>query len=236
MTVRGADFSAYQDDAHLETALAQGIRFAFVKLTEGTGYVNAEAGWQLEQLRAHGVACGVYHYLDPSNGGAQWVHFRAQLEQLPDHHRLLVALDYEAAGATDTGAQTFIYAGRRAGWLVGCYSSAGTHAYARLGQAWRWIAAWGTGKPPRGAAFWQFRAGADGSPDWDLFLGSQAQLERFWARYAGQGLYRLDVPAQGRGGPYTAWYRSAKAAAAAGVWFALRHPLRRRFVVTRLLP
>src|SRR5581483_3289990 len=118
--VRGADFSAYQNDAHVEAAIAEGIGFAFVKLTQGTSYTSPAAREQLDRLRAHGVHVGVYHYLDAgASAAAQWAHFAAELAKLPYWRSLVVALDYEAPGATDAQAAAFIAAGKRDGYRVG---------------------------------------------------------------------------------------------------------------------
>lgn len=234
--LRGADFSAYQDPAHVDRALAEGIRFAFVKLTEGAGYVSPAARGQLDTLRAHGLRCGVYHYLDPgADAAAQWRHFASSLETLPYWRQLLVCLDYEAAGATDRQAAGFITAGRREGFQVGLYGSAGTHGYARVGQAWRWIAAWtspspgpgwrNTTRPPRAAAFWQFAAGSGGDPDWDLFLGDQSAVEAFWGRYSGRRpVYRVSI--LGRPPVTLGPFLSGPRAALAGLAYTLRHPRR----------
>ena len=231
--VKGADFSSYQDDAALQRALEQGIRFAFVKLTEGTGYVNPRAQHQLEVLRAHGLHLGVYEFLDPAAGKPQWAAFQARLEQVPHHQELLVAVDYEAAHTSDAEARAFIADGRAAGYHVGLYHSAG--GYPNLGQAWFWIAEWG--QRPGSCAFWQFAPGRDGDPDWDVYL-APIPLEGFWKHYAGRRLephYRVRFPGvAGKSGPVTLGpYKTLRRAALAALAYALRHPSRPSFTVSR---
>lgn len=236
MTARahGADFSSWQDNQHFAAAIGVGLDFAFVKLTEGTGYTYQAARNRLEQLRAHGIRCGVYHFLTPGDGAAQWRHFAAVLEQLPFRGELLICLDYEAAGTSDADARAFIRAGRRDGWKVGLYGSEGGHGYAAVGAAWRWIASWRKAPPPRrGWSFWQFAPGRGGDPDWNVFNGPPAALAAFWARNAGPGRYHVRFPASGalsaRLGPF--WTK--RAAARAALRYAVRHPRLRSYRVDR---
>lgn len=235
--IRGADFSDAQDRAALERALAEGIRFAFVKLTQGNEYVNPQAQAQLGILRAHGLRLGVYHYLDLTAPPArQWEHFAAELERLPFFRELLVCLDYEQPGTTDAQAAAFVAAGRAHGYRVGLYSSAATHGYAPVGATYRWLAHWipagaKPATPPRGAAFWQWLS--TGGQDWDLFVGSAPMLAAFWAAHAGRApVYRVTVYGnpQARLGPFPTWRRAALAALA----FVLRHPRRTGYRVDRI--
>src|SRR5581483_4388573 len=214
-------------------AIAEGIGFAFVKLTQGTSYTSPAAREQLDRLRAHGVHVGVYHYLDAgASAAAQWAHFAAELAKLPYWRSLVVALDYEAPGATDAQAAAFIAAGKRDGYRVGLYSSAGTHGYANVKPAFRWIAAWTAkpGKPPRSCRFWQWAHGAGGGPDWDLFVGDKAALAKFWTATAGRAVtYRVAV-AGVTVGRYASWARATAAALA----YMLAHPAKQSYRVDRV--
>lgn len=234
--VRGADVSSWQDDATIAAIEHEQLGFAFVKLTQGVGYIDRGAAQRVELLHAHGLAVGVYHYLTPTpSAELQWSFFHSTLIMLAHLGvpvgRLIFSVDYEAQGATDADAAAFIAAARRDGFLVGCYSSAGTHGYAELGQAWRWVAAWGSSAPRRPWAFWQF---ADQpAHDWDLFNGSPAALKRFWGRYAGLGGYQVafaGTPA------HTARYRSPRRAALGALAYAIAHPRRRGYTVTQIAP
>lgn len=62
MTHYGRDFSSFQGD--LSPADCAGIEFAYVKATQGSGYVNPFAPQQVKALRAAGVHVGLYHFLD----------------------------------------------------------------------------------------------------------------------------------------------------------------------------
>lgn len=235
----GADFSSYQSTAAVQRAIAHGIRFAFVKLTEGTGYVSPAAAGQLHALARAGVRLGVYHYLDAGPGAPQWEHFQKTLEAARLKVPVLVALDFEQQGSTDAEAKAFLAAGKRAGYSVGLYSSL-SRDHSPLGQAWAWIASWSSVAPPPPWAFWQFAAGTGGDPDWDVFHGDAAQLAAFWDRHAGALHHRLKPSYRVRFagtrkllpvelGPY----RRLRSATLRALAYALRHPSRPSFTVRR---
>lgn len=236
--VRGADFSSYQDDAAIERALAHGLGFAIVKLTEGSpsghAYVNGRAAHQLQVLRAHGLRLGVYHFLDAGEGASQWAFFRRQLEKLPHHQELIICIDYEAVGTTDAEVEAFIAAGHAAGYKIGLYSSAGTSAYKKLGQAWTWVASWGRTPPPRPWVFWQFAAGTGGDPDWDEFNGDSAHLAIFWKLAAGKtSPKRYHVRFPGKPVVELGPFKTLRGAAARALAYAIRHPRRSSYTVSR---
>lgn len=174
---RGADFSSAQSVARVD-AVAPQLDFAFVKLTEGTGYVNPFFGAQLETLHRHRVLVGVYHFLAAGVDGARqwdWFQNRLYVNRLP---RAVVACDYEAAGTTDAEARAFIARGRQRGYRVGLYGSAGV-ARKRLGQAWTWAAWWSSSPPPFRWDFWQF-TNSRGEQDFNVFRGDKAELSHWW--------------------------------------------------------
>lgn len=234
--IRGADFSSYQADAAVQRALGHGLGFAFVKLTEGTGYVNPRATHQLAVLGAHGLRLGVYQYLDPGSALAQWQEFERVLEALPHADQLLVAVDYEAKGVSSPEVRQFITDGREAGYKVGLYHSSSGYP-PRLGQAFAWVAKWSTVAPAIGWQFWQFAPGRGGDPDWDLFHGNHAQLAAFWKQHAGRHLptrYHVTFAATRkkavvRLGPYKRLRTASRKALA----YALRHPSRRSYTIAR---
>ncbi len=236
---RGADFSSYQSPAAVAAAIAHGIRFAFVKLTEGTGYENPFAAAQLGALDRAGVRLGVYHYLDAGPGGPQWAFFQARLEALHLRVPVLVALDFEQQGATEAEARAFLLDGKRAGYSVGLYSSL-ARDHSPLGQAWAWIASWSSVAPPPPWAFWQFAAGTGGSPDWDLFHGDAAALAAFWQHHAGalhhrpRAAYLVRFAGTRKLLPVELGpYRRLRTAALRAVAYALRHPSRPSFTIRR---
>lgn len=184
---RGADFSSAQDLAAVRRALAQGIDFAFVKLTQGTGYVNPRATDQTVELGRRIV--GYYHFLTAdADGAAQWDHFERSLASVnPYWHGGPIAVDHESDRGVmppDYIAAAFIRRARQRGFKVGRYASGAVFQRTRsLGEAWRWVAWWGPTPPLFAWDVWQFSDGG-GEQDWNLFNGDAEQLAA-WARKVG---------------------------------------------------
>lgn len=59
----GVDVASYQNT----TVNYAGAKFAFVKLTEGTDYLNPKADQQIKSAKAHGLLVGGYFYANHSN-------------------------------------------------------------------------------------------------------------------------------------------------------------------------
>ena len=60
----GFDAASYQGCYNAQAAVNDGARFSFIKLSEGTGYVNPYAGCQLNASRNAGLRLGAYHFAD----------------------------------------------------------------------------------------------------------------------------------------------------------------------------
>jgi GH25 family lysozyme M1 (1,4-beta-N-acetylmuramidase) len=76
-TVSGMDVSGYQGAVDWGTAAANGGQFAYVKATEGTGYVNPDFAQQYNGSYDAGMIRGAYHFATPntSSGAAQADYF-----------------------------------------------------------------------------------------------------------------------------------------------------------------
>ncbi|TQM84284.1 lysozyme [Saccharothrix saharensis] len=76
-TVPGMDVSSHQGDVDWPHWWNQGMRFAYVKATEGTGYVNPKYGQQYDGSYQVGMVRGAYHFAlpDRSDGAAQANYF-----------------------------------------------------------------------------------------------------------------------------------------------------------------
>ncbi|WP_171002150.1 GH25 family lysozyme [Bifidobacterium moukalabense] len=61
----GIDTASYQGCWDGARAKAAGVNFAFVKLNEGTGYVNPYATCQISTMRANGIREGAYDFASP---------------------------------------------------------------------------------------------------------------------------------------------------------------------------
>ena len=67
----GFDAASYQGCYNAQAAVEDGARFSFIKLSEGTGYVNPYAGCQLTASKNAGLRLGAYHYADVRGNSAQ---------------------------------------------------------------------------------------------------------------------------------------------------------------------
>lgn len=182
MRARGADFSSYQSLAQVEQTRSQGIAFAFVKLTQGTGYLNPLASEQIAHLRARGVRVGVYHFLSAdADGAAQWDHF----ERAIGGRICPVAVDHEPEKGVmpaDYIARAFIKRGQQRGYKVGRYASGSVFQRTRsLGENWRWVAWWAPTPPPFKWDVWQWSNGG-GKQDWNYFNGDTVALAKWFGR------------------------------------------------------
>ena len=88
MTVHGVDVASYQP-TNFPTS---GQAFAFVKATEGTGYVNPLHAAQVAHARATGLLVGHYHFARPGSAADQSAYF---LKHAAPKDGDLLALDWE---------------------------------------------------------------------------------------------------------------------------------------------
>lgn len=107
--IYGQDWSSYQS----ATPSTSGLAFAFVKATEGLGYVNPEAAAQIAHGRAAGLTVGWYHYPHIANSAS------AEADYFLSHAAIqpgdLIALDWEWYGQKVTADQARAYKGA---WLA----------------------------------------------------------------------------------------------------------------------
>lgn len=61
----GVDTASYQGCWNGAQAKAAGVNFAFIKLNQGTGYVNPYANCQLDAARSAGIREGAYDFASP---------------------------------------------------------------------------------------------------------------------------------------------------------------------------
>lgn len=61
----GVDVANHQSDIDWNAAHAGGIEFAYIKVTEGIGYVDPRVDAHLPAARAAGLTTGLYHYARP---------------------------------------------------------------------------------------------------------------------------------------------------------------------------
>src|SRR5438034_1060907 len=64
-TVKGVDVSYYQGHVDWKTAHAHGIRFAFARVSDGTGFLDPQFGANWSGMKSAGVIRGVYQFFRP---------------------------------------------------------------------------------------------------------------------------------------------------------------------------
>jgi hypothetical protein len=97
MGIFGQDWASYQS----ATPDTTGLSFAFVKVTEGTGYTNPEWQSQRDHAKANGLVWGGYHYPHMGNSvSAEADHFLSQVAWKPGD---LVCLDWEGYDSANAG-------------------------------------------------------------------------------------------------------------------------------------
>jgi GH25 family lysozyme M1 (1,4-beta-N-acetylmuramidase) len=182
-SVTGADVSQWQGTITWNRVAASGIRFVFVKATEGTTYTDPAFARNRDGARSAGLAVGFYHFADPrgstlvaarQDAAAQAAHFLGVYQPRPTDLRPV--LDIEQTGGLSPARlqawvstwvktvrgrlhrQPFIYTSP---YFWETYLSNTTSIAPVAGL---WLADWTTGSPwlpasnwgGRGWAFWQY--------------------------------------------------------------------------------
>lgn len=92
MTLNGIDISSWQQG--INVSAVQGVDFAIVKATQGTGYTSPTFAAQVESTLNGGKLLGVYHYVSGGNAGAEAAHFVNTVRAYVG--RAVLALDWES--------------------------------------------------------------------------------------------------------------------------------------------
>ncbi|TFK34430.1 glycoside hydrolase family 25 protein [Crucibulum laeve] len=199
----GIDVSSYQPNINWATVKANGASFAFIKATEGVGYINPQFSPQYVGATNAGLIRGGYHFAlpDRSTGAAQATYFLAHGGGWSgDGITLPGALDieYNPYGATCYGLSTASMVNWIADFSNTYHSRTGrypiiytttdwwttcTGNYAGFANNPLWIARYASaiGTLPAGwpyATFWQYADSGVNPGDADLFNGDAAGLHR----------------------------------------------------------
>ncbi|XP_006463246.1 hypothetical protein AGABI2DRAFT_120070 [Agaricus bisporus var. bisporus H97] len=200
----GIDVSSHQPSINWNTVKANGIEFAYIKATEGTGYINPEFSSQYTGATNVGIIRGGYHFARPdiSSGATQANFFLANGGGWSaDGITLPGALDieYNPYGATCFG----LSASAMTSWIKDFsntyHSRTGRYPVIYTTTDWwrtctgnasgfqndnpLWIASWGSsiGTLPAGyefTTFWQYANSGPNPGDQDYFNGDAAGLLR----------------------------------------------------------
>jgi GH25 family lysozyme M1 (1,4-beta-N-acetylmuramidase) len=198
----GLDVSGHQPSINWSAVASAGAQFAYVKATEGTGFVNPDFAAQYDGAYQAGLIRGAYHFALPndSSGAAQASYFVANGGGWSADGRTLpgaLDIEYNPYGAecyglsqsamvswitsfndtyeTLTSVWPVIYT--TTAWWAKCTGNYGGFA----GEDPLWIASYdgGAGALPAGWStytFWQYASAGTLPGDQDTFNGSNSQL------------------------------------------------------------
>lgn len=178
--LQGIDVSSFQS----ETYTTSGLDFVFVKVTEGTSYINPKQTAQAAHGRAAGCVIGFYHFLHPGNVAAQAQDFVNQADSQAGD---ILACDWEPTSsglASVAEKDAFIRAVKalRPNHRVILYCDrdrwigVDTTSYAGDGL---WIADYTTAGQPRVKDPWLFHQYTDAAPQ-----GGDGDVANFASRAA----------------------------------------------------
>jgi lysozyme len=197
-TTKGIDVSKWQGDIDWPKVAGAGIKFAFIRVSDGLNYPDPKFQYNWAEARAAGVVRGVYQYFRPSQDAVeQATYLLDQMGPLQEGD-LPPVIDVEtvdgqsAAKVIDQVAIWLETVEQGAGVRPLIYTSAGF--WASLGTDGftdypLWVANWETDCPlmPDGWTEWVFWqtaadgtvAGIDEAVDLDVFNGDLAALQGF---------------------------------------------------------
>ncbi|GGP46662.1 hypothetical protein GCM10010214_19750 [Streptomyces abikoensis] len=111
MGIYGQDWASYQSS----TPDTSGLSFAFVKITEGLGYLNPKWVSQRDHAKANGLVWGAYHYPHMANDPrAEADYFLRQVAWRPGDIIVLDWEGYDDANASVPKSRQLVY---RDAWL-----------------------------------------------------------------------------------------------------------------------
>lgn len=160
----GIDVSAHQKQIDWTAAAADGVTFAYIKATEGSGHTDSQFAANWTGARDAGVTVGAYHYFTLCSPGAeQAADFLAAAP--PDDSALPPALDLEFDGACDERPEADHAEQEIAAFLNAVEKAWGRRAVIYSSREWR---------SHYGLSV------AEGRPDW-LFSDSGRPSQEDWA-------------------------------------------------------
>jgi GH25 family lysozyme M1 (1,4-beta-N-acetylmuramidase) len=99
--IKGVDVASYQS----ETYATAGLDFVFVKVTEGTSYVNPKWKAQRDRARKAGLVVGYYHYAHGMRNLAEADYFLSRVDLAPGE---LLAFDWEDSDVSNAEKDAWI--------------------------------------------------------------------------------------------------------------------------------
>jgi lysozyme len=97
--VRGIDVSHHQGPIDWKKVAASGVRFAFIKATEGADYQDERFHENVDGARAAGIPCGAYHFFTlGSDGDRQAENFLSVVAKNPTQLPPVIDMEVKPGG------------------------------------------------------------------------------------------------------------------------------------------
>ncbi len=98
--LKGVDISSYQADVDMKSLSNQGVRFAYIKATEGSSHVDEKFKSNWENVAESNIKPGAYHFFSfESSGETQAENYITTVGDLKD--KLIPAVDVEMHGKSE---------------------------------------------------------------------------------------------------------------------------------------
>jgi GH25 family lysozyme M1 (1,4-beta-N-acetylmuramidase) len=225
-SVTGIDVSGWQGNVDWSAVAKAGVKYAYVKATEGTTYINPYFNQQYGGAKAAGLYAGAYVFARPDQSPVpQADYFMAHAQLTNDGKTLPLMLDLEwppdsydmpngCWGLSPTQMVTWIHAfvnevRAKSGKPMVIYTSSSwwnpcTGNSKAFSDQWLNVADWSGGSPslPTGWGSWTFWQYADGGSvpgDQEVFSGSLSQLAQLAKPTTGYGASQPSVVTPGSG-------------------------------------
>ena len=197
-TVKGIDVSYYQGTINWTQAKADGVEFAFVRVSDGLGTMDTQFANNWAQTRAKGILHGAYQFFRPAEDPIAQADLLLGKIGTPQPDDLPPVIDVEASGGltpTQVAAKVKLWIdhvtaaiGKRPIVYTGYYFWRDSVGASDQTASPLWHAQYTTASCPNIAppwadwAFWQYSssgtvAGISGGVDMNRFNGTRAELE-----------------------------------------------------------
>jgi len=210
-SAQGLDVSNYQGKFNWSSV--SGLSFGVYRLTQGLGHgtnsPDPYASWNNQQIKAHGLARGAYHFLDPRlSGAAQAEYFVSQYSAIGLENTDMLWLDNETSGPSpqkvSAAAVAFMTELRKLRPKNPCgvytyisFATGGNCAGLSDWPLWLAYPASASPKPPppwTNWTFWQW--GTRKGVDADAFNGTADGLQAWIASYSTPAPQAFSAPAR----------------------------------------
>ncbi|GED35046.1 GH25 family lysozyme [Brevibacillus centrosporus] len=154
--IKGIDVSHHQGAIDWKKVAADGVKFAFIKATQGTSFVSPTLVTNAKAAAANGIKVSYYHFAEPDQSPtAQVDHFLKTIQGLPIDLALILDIegdnDWTPATANAFSVSFMAYLQQKTGKVpmlyTGAYFAKSKLTNKELGKYNLWVAHYGTNDP-----------------------------------------------------------------------------------------